>query len=314
MAVNALTKVTIGIQVSPAMTLIMVAKDKGFFSKEGLDVELKQFTAGKFALQAFLGGSVDFAVSGEVPVALATLQGNQIRIVAQVVGSTTNEVRIVALKDGNITDSKQYFTAKKRKLATSFGGGPEYYTYNFLKKYQIDQNSVQIISQSPEDMPASLATHSVDAISIFDPFAYIAEKELGNQGITFSDATLYSELYVLSAHPDQIQKNPELITKIITALEMAAKFIKENPDVSKQIMQNYTKLDRSVIDGIWNNYSFTPALGQGLLDDLNAEALWAKDTGKITPDTKIPDFSQVIVAHFLEQIAPQEVTLKSNAQ
>ena len=127
-------KVTIGIQVSPAMTLIMVAKDKGFFSKEGLDVELKQFTAGKFALQAFLSGSIDFAVSGEVPVTLASLQGNQIRIVTQVVGSTVNEVRIVALKDGNITDPKQYFTLKKRKLATSFGGGPEYYTYNFLKK------------------------------------------------------------------------------------------------------------------------------------------------------------------------------------
>ena len=47
------TKVTVGIQVSPAMTLVMVAKDRGFFEREKLDVELKEFTAGKFALQAF---------------------------------------------------------------------------------------------------------------------------------------------------------------------------------------------------------------------------------------------------------------------
>src|SRR5581483_4127872 len=85
-------KITVGIQVSPAMTLVMVAKDKGFFSNEGLDVELKQFTAGKFALQAFLSHSIDFAVAGEVPVGLASLQGNQIRIVSQVVANTTNEV------------------------------------------------------------------------------------------------------------------------------------------------------------------------------------------------------------------------------
>src|SRR2546430_17673869 len=80
--------VTVGIQVSPAMALVMVAKDKGFFGQEQIDVELKEFTAGKFALQAFLSGSIDFAVSGEVPVALASLQGNQMRVVTQVVGST----------------------------------------------------------------------------------------------------------------------------------------------------------------------------------------------------------------------------------
>src|SRR5215211_6884736 len=63
-------KLTVGIQVSPAMALVMVAKDKNFFDQEGLDVELKEFTAGKFALQAFLGGSLDFAVAGEVPTTL----------------------------------------------------------------------------------------------------------------------------------------------------------------------------------------------------------------------------------------------------
>ena len=42
-----LGKVSIGIQVSPAMLLLMVAKDQGFFEQQGLDVELKQFTAGK---------------------------------------------------------------------------------------------------------------------------------------------------------------------------------------------------------------------------------------------------------------------------
>src|SRR5262249_44904331 len=128
-------RVTIGIQVSPAMTLLMVAKDEGFFSQQALDVDLKEFTAGKFALQAFLGGSIDFAVSGEVPVCLAALQGNQIRVVAQVVEKTVNEVRVVALKDEQASDpgnAGAYFKRKKRKLATSFGGGPEFFTYNFL--------------------------------------------------------------------------------------------------------------------------------------------------------------------------------------
>lgn len=203
-AQQVINKVTMGIQASPAMTLVMVAQDKGFFKEEGVDVEIKQFTAGKLALQAFLGKSLDFAVSGEVPVALASLQGNEIKVVSQVVENTIKEVRVVARKDGVLNDPKKYFKAKKRKVATSIGGGPEFFTYEFFNRYGIGKDEVEIISQSPQDMPAALEAGSVDAISIFDPFAFIAEKKLKEKAITFADESLYSEFYVLNAHPEQL--------------------------------------------------------------------------------------------------------------
>lgn len=308
-AVEPVRKVTIGIQTSPAMTLVMVAKDKGFFLKQNMDVELKEFTAGKFALQAFLGRSIDYCVSGEVPVALASLQGNDIRVVSQVVEKTTNEVRVVATKDGIVSDPASYFKAKKRKLATSIGGGPEFYTYNFLKKYNIGASEVEIISQNPADMPAALESGSVDAISIFDPFAYIAEKRMGDKVVTFSAPDLYSELYVLSAHPDQITKDPEAVKAIMRALVEAAQFIEDNPAESKSIMQKYTKLDDDIINGIWSNFVFKPALTNNLIEYWNAEAAWAKETNKITADTKIPNFRSIIDDRFLREVKPGDVSL-----
>jgi ABC-type nitrate/sulfonate/bicarbonate transport system substrate-binding protein len=298
-------KVTVGIQVSPAMTLLMVAKDEGFFSRQGLDVELKEFTAGKFALQAFLGGSIDFAVSGDVPVCLAGLQGNQIRVVTQVVEKTINEVRIVALKDekaGDTSDARKFFKSRKRKLATSFGGGPEFFTYNFLRHNQIEDKEIEILSQRPEDMPASLATHSVDAISIFDPFAFIAEKKLGDRAVTYTAPDLYSELYVLDAKPEQIEKSPEVIEALLRALVEAEGFVAQNPAKSKQILQRYTKLDTDVIDGIWKNFSFKAALDQKLIDYWNAEAIWARETAKVTPGTKVPDFKSFVASEFLKRV------------
>jgi len=296
------TKVTIGIQVSPAMALLMVAKDKNFFAQQGLDVDLKQFTAGKFALQAFFAGSVDFAVSGEVPVCLAVLSGNQVRVVSQVVEKTTDEVRIVARRDSssNASDPSTYFKIKKRKLATSFGGGPEFFTYNFLQHYGVQPNQVELLSQRPEDMPTALATRSVDAISIFDPFAYIAEKQLNQDAVTFRGSDLYSELYVLSAHPHQ--GDDATIQALLRAMKQAEAFTAANPDEAKRILQSYTKLDRSVIDGIWGDFSFKIALTPELLSDLNAEAQWAKATGKVTPQTPVPDFSGIIDSHLLRSV------------
>ena len=213
-----LPELTVGIQVSPATTLVMVAEDAGFFDKAGVDVQIKEFTAGKFALQALLGGSLDVAVSGEVPVTLASLQGNEFRVLTQVVERTINECRVVARREVDIHTPEEYFAAKKRKLATSFGGGPEFFTYSFLQKHGISKDRIELISQRPEDMPAALANKSVDAISIFDPQARIAERILGNEAITFADADIYSELYVADVMQATIDRKPNELKAFLKGL------------------------------------------------------------------------------------------------
>lgn len=299
--------ITIGMQVGPASTLLMVAKDKGFFEEEGVDVQLVEFTAGKFALQAFLANSLDLAASGEVPVTLASLQGNEFYIIIQIVERTKNEVRVIALKDNNLNTPEKYFKAKKRKLATSFGGGPEFYTYNFLKKYNI--KDVEIISQKPEDMPVALQSKTVDAIAIFEPFAFFAEQKLGNDAITFKDDKLYSELYVLNAKREWVEANPEIVEKILRALVKASEFIEKNPEESKAILTKYTKFDKATVDNIWNNFVYKPVLNELLPKYLNEEAQWAKETGKVSKDTKVPDFDEYIYRAGLRKVKPENVKI-----
>lgn len=295
---------SIGIQVSPAMTLAMVAKDAGFFEQNGVNVELEEFTAGKFALQAFLSGGIDYAISGEVPVALATIQGNDIRVVSQVVERTTNEVRVVALRDESSDSPRSYFDARQRSVATSFGGGPEFFTYSFFRNLGIDEGKIRLLSQKPEDMPAALAARSVDAIAIFDPFAFIAERQLGERAVTFADEDLYSELYVLDAKPEQLETDAEVIESILRGLADASEFIATNPDDAKRIMQRYTKLDSEVVEGIWDNFVFKPALTRRLVDYWNAQYDWAIATDKARKGTARPDFDSIIDDSFLRRVDP----------
>ncbi len=295
----------IGMQIGPASTILMVAEEKGFFEKEGLNVELQGFTAGKFALQAFLSGSLDLAASGEVPVTLSSMQGNKFYVITQLAKGQKNEVRVVAAKDGELDTPQEYFNVKKRKLATSFGGGPEFYTYNFLKYYNI--TNVELISQKPEDMPVSLASGSVDAVAIYDPFAFFAEQKLGDDAIVFGDEKLYTEFYVLSAKREWVDSNPETVKKLIRALVEASDFIRSNPDEAKAILMKNTNLDKTSIDGIWDKFSHNPELTNKLLEQLNAEAQWAKETGKVTPETQIPNFKEFIYDSALKSVKPENV-------
>jgi len=298
--------IRIGIQMSPAMALLMVAKDKHYFSDEGIDVTLQAFTAGKFALQAFLGGSLDFAVAGEVPVTLAMLQGSRFRVLTQVVERTRNEVRVVARVDGDLTTPEDYFGNKKRKIATSLGGGPEYFTYSFLKSHRIRPSQVQIVSQRPEDMPAALSRGDVDAIAIFDPFAYFAERIMGSRSLTFRDNTntLYSELYVLTARQGKLTQE---IPKFLAALVRAQNFIASNPEDAKRIVAVYTQLDRATLNAIWENFVFAPALTKRLLDYQQQEAAWAEEKGMIPPNASIPDFRKAIDPEYLRNIRSSAV-------
>lgn len=307
-----LPTLSVGIQVSPAMGLIMVADKKGLFKANGLDVQIKEFTAGKFALQAFLGGSIDVAVSGEVPVALSTLQGNDFKVIAQVVERTVNEVRVVARKEPGMTTPQKYFAKKKRKLATSFGGGPEFYTYNFLKRFNIPAASVEIISQKPEDMPAALISGSVDAISIFDPFARIAELQLGADAVTFTAPDIYSELYVVNVQQQTIDRKAGDLKNFLKALTDAADYMQTHAEESKEIVRAYTQLDRKVIDGIWANFVFRPAINDLFVTYTTAEARWAVETGKFPKGTKIPDFKAVLYPALLESVSRNSVALTSN--
>jgi len=307
-AVNVPQKtIRIGIQTGTANALPMIAKDKGFFDAEGVDVELTEFTAGKFAMQAFLAGDLDMAVSGDVPVTLSSLQGHEFYVLAQVVEKTRNEVRMVALREPDLTNAGDYFHAKRRRVATSFGGGPEFYTYNFLKKYNV--TDVEIINQKPEDMPAALATGSVDAVAVFDPYAFFAEEKAQGRAVAFTDDSMYSELYILSAKREWVKSHPDETEKIIRALAKASDYAEKNPEDCKAVVMKYTKLDKTTIDAIWGNFVFKPALNQLLLKDLNAEAEWAIDTGKVKNGTKVPDFMEYIYSDALENVRPQSVAL-----
>lgn len=301
-------RVTIGIQTSPAMALVMVAKDKGFFEEQGVDVELKEFTAGKFALEAFLAGSLDYSISGDVPVALSALQGHRFIVPAQVVRKTTNEVRVVARRDAHSTSAQEYFTAKKRKLSTSIGGGPEFFTYEFLKDIGVGSETVEIISQKPGDMPAALSSGSVDAIAIFDPFAYIAENQLGEQSVTFTNADIYSQLYVLEAH-ESVREDSKQIDNILRALLSAEQFVQQFPDASKEIVMKYTNLDRMTVDGMWSSFDFRIGLTPALPASLQRVEHWAKETGKAQAHTPALDVDSIIWPDALQRILPDSVEL-----
>jgi len=129
----------------------------------------------------------------------------------------------------------------------------------------------------------------------------------------FSDPSLYSQLYVMTATRDRVQNDAQTVEGVLRGLLLAKDFIAANPAEAKAIVVKYTKQDASTIEGIWQNFVFAPALNELLIDYQTQQAAWAKETGAVPADAVIPDFRERVAADILRRVSPAAVTLATTA-
>ena len=302
------TKVRIGVVTVPHVSLVKIAFDKGFFREEGVEVETKEFTAGKFALQALIGGSLELTTVAELPVVLATINGEKLSVVS-VINETVGGIPMILRKDGDTFDPKTYFS-KKRKIATTIGAGVEFFTAEFFKKYEIPASQYEIVGMKPEDIPIVFANGDVDGIAIFEPFTSFAIQKAGEDKVfNIKDSDLYSEIMILVGKENWVLQNEKTIEKVLRALKKAETFSRDNPKESIEIVSSLTKLDEETLNGIWGTFTKQLGLNNSLISTMEREAQWAKDTGKVPKETAIPNFRDMIFEMSLKKVSPFAVEL-----
>lgn len=303
-----LPTIRLGLQIAPATGLIKVAVDKNFFKEEGIHVVVKEFTAGKFALQALIGGSLDLVSPAEFPVTLATLNGEKLSILTEV-NKTVGGFPMLLRKEGDIFDAQVYFSTK-RKIATSVGGGPEFFALDFFKKYDIQPSQYELVSMKPEDLPLALANGNVDGIAIYEPFAHFAIQQTGADKIfSIKHDDLYSETIILVGKTDWVFEHEKTVEKFLRALKKSEAFIEDNPEQAMDIVASFTKLDTETLRSIWPAFTLQLGLDKELVPTMEQEAQWAKDTGKVPKETVTPDFREFIFEAPLKKVSPSAVEL-----
>ncbi|MGH7835417.1 MAG: ABC transporter substrate-binding protein [Candidatus Binatia bacterium] len=118
--------------IGPSSAFLWAAKEKGYFAKYGLDVDLVYIVGGLLTLQALLGKNLDVvSVAGEIVIQNAARGGN-----VAIFGSFVNVLgyALVVTKDINtIGDLKNKTIGINR-----FGSSSEYFTRFILEEAGID--------------------------------------------------------------------------------------------------------------------------------------------------------------------------------
>ena len=163
-----LQPITIGLMPDTDSLPFIIAKEKGYFAEEGIEVNIQQYKSAMDRDSALQSGNLDGAVSDMLAVAFAKAGGFDVKVTSFTDGS----YKLIASKDAGINNVK---ALAGKDVAVSRNTIIEYVTDQILAKEGMDSESINkvIIPQIPTRLEM-LQNGKLAAATLPEPMASIA--------------------------------------------------------------------------------------------------------------------------------------------
>jgi ABC-type nitrate/sulfonate/bicarbonate transport system substrate-binding protein len=223
--------------IGPSSAFLWTAKERGYFAKYGLDVDLVYIVGGLLTIQALLGKNLDMAsVAGEIVIQSAARGGNVL-----IFGSFVNVLgySLVVTKDINaIADLKNKTIGINR-----FGSSSEYFTRFILDEAGLDSGKDVTLIQTGGSSArlAALSAGGIRAALLTPPRDQTAVK-MGMKILPIPKMEYLRNSLVTRV--DFLEKNADLAKRFLEASRDASAWLidrKNKPEVLK-ILKKYMRI------------------------------------------------------------------------
>ncbi|MCX5814296.1 MAG: NrtA/SsuA/CpmA family ABC transporter substrate-binding protein [Proteobacteria bacterium] len=283
---------------------IFIANEKRYFSDEGLDVTIKPHPSGKKAMEGMFAGEVKLSTVTDIPIVFNSFIRNDFVVIATFAYSYNN-CKVLGRKDKGIKSPEDL---KGKKIGTPFSTAAHFFSHVYLSEYGITKSDVKIIDIPAQDLPEALQSGKIDAIVIFEPYAYQADKALPDNVVRLPESRLYRETFNLIAMKQFANEHPELLKKIVRSLDKAIEFIKSNKKESIAVIINKTNMEEFFLVSIWDDFVYQLSLDRSLLISMEDEARWAIKN-RFTDKTKVPNYLGYFYPDAMKAVKPKAVTI-----
>lgn len=203
--------------------------DTGIYAKHGIKVNLHWSKGSGGATTEVSGGQTDFAITSADSVATATNSGAQLKMVMGVTQRRFDGVFVS--KDSGITNPAQL---KGKSIALANGSVSTTLLPQFLEHYGLTTDDVKTISVSQSALISVYLAGQVDAFVSGIP-AYEPQLNLTGHPVrsfAYSDAGIGGINIGMLTKSDMVQKNPDLVKRMIAATAESMDAAYANPDAA----------------------------------------------------------------------------------
>ena len=225
-----LIRVRMGLAARSTTTMpFFVARERGFFREEGLEVELIVMQAIQ-TIQATLGNSTHFASATGSAVSSA-VQGADIRVILAV----TDRPSFDLIAQPNITSVQQL---RGKKIGTGgVGSLAEILARRILIANNVRPEEVSILATGPSHLTyLSLKAKVIDAAPLQMPLTFTAQDD-GFRKLAAAGDVYRSVQGGLATTKALLNEQPELVVKVVRAMLRAIRLIKSDRKYSVDFLK-----------------------------------------------------------------------------
>jgi len=214
--------IKIGYSDWPGYTVFEVAKQKGWFKDQGLDVEMVWFDYSA-SIDAFSAGKIDAdCIVGSDALAAGASSKTKSKFVALIDYSEGSDMIVGKPGIDSIKD------LKGQKIGIEVGLVEHMLLLQALKNNGMTQDDVTLVNTTTNETPQTLASGKVAAIGAWYPVSGQALKQVPGSKKLFTSADAKGLIYdVLAVSPTSYAKNKEAWTKIAAIYYKCVDYLKD---------------------------------------------------------------------------------------
>jgi NitT/TauT family transport system substrate-binding protein len=178
----------------------------------------------------------------------------------------------------------------------------------YLVEHRIDPASVTVSFYPAADLPDALKNGKVDAITAFEPYAYLSGLAMPGKTITLPKSALFRETFNLVAMKAWAGQHPETLKKIIRAVDKAITFVQQNKQETISILVKNTKFSKEMLEAVWEDYIYEITLDNSMLAGLEDEARWAIQN-KLVSTRTAPNYLDYYYLDAMKAVKPESVSI-----
>ncbi|MBI2371734.1 MAG: ABC transporter substrate-binding protein [Deltaproteobacteria bacterium] len=245
------------------LTPLYVAKEQGFFTREGLDVQMVPVKAGRLGTTALIAGEVEISQVDLREAILARQQGKQILRIYSVANRMTMDfiVRNAVLQARNLRREQplleRFKALKGMKIGiTAPGALSDVVTRFYLKRAGLDPDrDAQLVAIGGGNLPSALRTGQIDGYMLSPPTPLWLEREGVGRIIIKSSAGDVPEFaeyeYVgVSVMKGYAERHEGTLRAFVRAMNAANRFWRAPENLEKAVdagQRYFTRVPREII-------------------------------------------------------------------
>jgi NitT/TauT family transport system substrate-binding protein len=225
----AMTKLNLGYSTWVGYGPLFIARDKGYFKDEGLDVTLTKVEDPKDRFTALAGKQLDGLVTTIDTLVQYWKAETPFKFILGLDDSSGGDGIIAKPEINSVKD------LKGKKIGVNVGSVSHYFLDYEFQQNGLSDNDVTLIKMKQGDVPAAFATGNIDAGVTWEPHLSKAVKG-GAKLLITSKETPGLIVDVLVLRGDVIQANPNAAKALVRAWNKSIDYWKSNAEDADTVM------------------------------------------------------------------------------